>query len=117
MNWYGGLETEDFYAFKIDLGHPLPSRGLWTELVKLRSGYRCEDCGVAGRGPGHGRGVKTAQLVSHHIDGNGHLGGFYDRLSNGRSLCQSCHRRAHSRERMELARQKKSRGVVPSHAT
>jgi 5-methylcytosine-specific restriction endonuclease McrA len=87
----------DWVELKLDANHPLVSRKLWTELVKLRARYCCEDCGVRGRGPIHGDRSGTTILHAHHIDGLGHLGRLHDRLNNGRALCRSCHRKEHGR--------------------
>lgn len=62
---------------------------LWTELVKYRSGFRCEDCGrsredlvAIGKKP---------KLHGHHIDHDSSN----NILNNGRCLCGSCHSKHH----------------------
>jgi hypothetical protein len=97
-DWLPAKEPK-FWRLTIEEDEPL-SRKLWGELVKLRAGYRCEACDVAGTGPLHGNGAHTTELVAHHIDGKGHLEGrFHHRLSNGRCLCHSCHHKEHGRMR------------------
>lgn len=64
-----------------------PAKGRLWERARLeameRDGYRCRDCGRAGR------------LEVHHIMPLGFGGAVYA-LSNLRTLCRDCHFRVHS---------------------
>src|SRR3954454_5184286 len=73
--------------FSIDDTKQLP-REFWAELVRLRAGYTCQDCGIA---PEHRR------LDAHHLDSNK----LNNCLSNGRALCVSCHARVSANDRWD----------------
>ena len=55
---------------------------VWSELVKIRAGYKCELCGV-----------KNKKLNSHHFVGRINRNLRWD-LRNGMSLCTQHHRNA-----------------------
>lgn len=57
-------------------------REVWIYLVKQKAGGLCEKCG---------RTPPPRLLIAHHKNGNGRD----HRLSNGQSLCQTCHTRHH----------------------
>lgn len=77
-NWRGGIMTTD------------PDRGryrykVWTRAVKDRDGWKCVECGATGK------------LHSHHIKRwSRHPELRYD-IANGKTLCPTCHAKAHGR--------------------
>lgn len=59
----------------------------WRELVYNRDNYTCQSCGIRG-----------GKLNAHHIKS---FAGYIDlryNLSNGITLCESCHKKLHRRE-------------------
>lgn len=73
------LEIDDQRLFE--------NHGEWAFLVKLRAGWHCEECGVAGKRSIGG----TRRLDAHHLNGDP----TDNRLANGQALCASCHRARH----------------------
>ena len=73
----------------------------WTKLVKERDGYICQDCRKKG---------DSLTLHAHHIKPSA-LGG-KNVLENGITLCDPCHRKAHSGDMSPHAIAKRAANVI-----
>jgi 5-methylcytosine-specific restriction endonuclease McrA len=62
------------------------SLGMWTDLVKLRAGYKCQMCGLEQQDT-------TVSLIAHHIEPIREGG--KNIMSNGMCVCSKCHSRCH----------------------
>lgn len=96
-NWKGGMLWKD------------PERGryrakMWVKAVKDRDGWRCTKCGSIDR------------LHSHHIKPWRHYPELRYDVSNGTTLCHTCHEEAHGRGwefRWKKVRPKSTSASVP----
>ena len=61
-----------------------PSIGVWSYLVKARDNFSCQQCGASG---------EDVELNAHHKNTTNDLKLV---ISNGISLCYSCHCKAHN---------------------
>jgi 5-methylcytosine-specific restriction endonuclease McrA len=67
--------------FSLETEHEFPSRTSWAHAVKRRDEYRCQECG------------SLEDIHAHHIVPRSQGG--QDILSNGQTLCPTCHGIAH----------------------
>lgn len=75
--WKGGISR----AYKT--GYYSVEYKLWRKAVFERDGYTCQDCGFYG---GHG------YITAHHIKSFAKYPKLRFELSNGKTLCEDCHK-------------------------
>ena len=81
--WRGGIDKKEYKHYR-----NLQYR-LWREKVFRRDNYTCQECGA------HSEKGKKVFLIPHHIKSYTHYPELRYVVSNGRTMCDECHKKFH----------------------